>query len=169
MSDNPGDSELWRLIGGSREAVLATLGADGAPQLSNVLYVFDPDARIVRISTTAGRVKARNARRDPRAALHVAGDNFWAYAVAEGSVTLSDVAQDPGDAATAELLAVHSSFYGPQQADEFYAAMIADRRLVIRLHVQHVYGLIASGGRRPVGSADSEGSADSDVSGGSGV
>jgi hypothetical protein len=27
--------------------------------------------------------------------------------------------------------------------------MIAQRRLVVRLHVDHVYGLIAAGGRRP--------------------
>jgi PPOX class probable F420-dependent enzyme len=84
---------LWDLVFNQREAILATLKRDGRPQLSNVLYVVDPDSRTVRISTTSERAKARNLGRDPRAALHVSGDNFWSYAVAEGQATLSPVAR----------------------------------------------------------------------------
>jgi PPOX class probable F420-dependent enzyme len=135
------DDGLAGLIAGSRQGVLATIAADGRPQLSNVLYVWDAAERTARISTTADRAKARNVLRDPRAALHVSGDHFWQYAVGEGAVTVSEVAAEPGDEAGRELMAVHSAFYGAIDEDEFIAQMIAARRLVIRLHVGRVYGI----------------------------
>jgi PPOX class probable F420-dependent enzyme len=137
------DERLLSLVAGSttRQAVLATLAADGRPQLSNVLYVWDGAERTARISTTADRVKARNVRRDPRAALHVSGDHFWQYAVAEGAVTVSEVAAAPGDPAVRELLALHAVFYGALDEDTFAAQMITARRLVVRLHVSRIYGI----------------------------
>jgi len=146
----PTADELWALVAGSQQGTLATIKSDGAPQMSNVLYVPDSASRVIRISTTAGRAKSRNLARDPRAALHVAGDDFWNYAVAEGNVTLSDIASVPGDAATAELFAVHSAFHRELDRDTFHDEMIEHRRLVVRLHVTRVYGVIAPSGRRPV-------------------
>lgn len=138
----PLDDKLLGIITASRQGVLATVAADGRPQLSNVLYVWDAGERVARISTTADRVKARNLDRDPRAALHVTGRHFWQYAVAEGPVTLSAVAAEPGDEAGRELLAVHSVFYGTQDdEDGFCKKMIAARRLVVRLRVRRVYGV----------------------------
>ncbi len=32
-----------------------------------------------------------------------------------------------------------------------YREMIADRRLVVRLHIERVYGLVVTDGRRPIG------------------
>ncbi len=142
-------ADLWELILGGRQAILATIAADGRPQMTNVLYVIDPRTRVIRISTTADRVKARNLSRDPRAALHVGGDDFWAYAVAEGTTTLSAVASTPGDEAVQELRAVHTAFYGEQEQEAFSATMIANRRLVIRLEPDNVYGVIAPSARRP--------------------
>jgi PPOX class probable F420-dependent enzyme len=144
------ETELWDLIASGREGVLATIRRGGLPQLSNVLYLPWPGGRTVRISTTADRLKARVLARDPRAVLHVTGDSFWAYAVAEGHATLTPTAAAPGDKTCRELLEVHSAFYGPQDEGEFFAEMIARRRLVIRLDLEHVYGVIATGGRRPL-------------------
>jgi PPOX class probable F420-dependent enzyme len=141
MTEVSPDDKLLGLIEGSRQGVLATIAADGRPQLSNVLYVWDAVERIARISTTADRVKARNLRRDPRAALHVSGDHFWQYAVADGAVTLSGVAAEPGDEACRELLATHGAFYGDLNEDDFYPQMIAARRIIIRLHAGRVYGV----------------------------
>jgi PPOX class probable F420-dependent enzyme len=92
------ETELRELIASRREGVLGTIKRGGLPQLSNVLYLPEPGGRAVRISTTADRLKARVLARDPRAVLHVTGDNFWAYAVAEGHGTLTPAAADPGDA-----------------------------------------------------------------------
>jgi len=144
------ETDFWNLIAAGREAVLSTINRSGLPQLSNVLYLPATDGRTVRISTTADRLKARNLARDPRAVLHVAGDNFWAYAVAEGRATLTAPAAEPGDEACRELLEVHSAFYGPQEQDEFFTGMITRQRLVVRLALDHVYGVIAPGSPRPV-------------------
>jgi PPOX class probable F420-dependent enzyme len=144
------ETELWDLIASRREGVLGTVKRGCLPQLTNVLYLPEPGGRTVRISTTADRLKARVLARDPRAVLHVSGDNFWAYAVAEGHAALTPTAAEPDDEACRELLEVHSAFYGPQDKDAFFAEMIARRRLVIRLGLERVYGVIASAGRRPL-------------------
>ncbi|HUG38030.1 MAG TPA: pyridoxamine 5'-phosphate oxidase family protein, partial [Candidatus Limnocylindrales bacterium] len=44
-------------------ANLATLNADGSPQVTPVW--FDTDGRYFRINTARGRVKDRNLRRNP--------------------------------------------------------------------------------------------------------
>jgi PPOX class probable F420-dependent enzyme len=137
----PLDAKLLGIISGHRQGVLATIAADGRPQLSNVLYIWDDAEQVARMSTTADRVKARNLRRDPRAALHVSGDHFWQYAVADSAVALSEVATEPGDEAVRELAALHAVFYGELDLDDFAAKMIAARRLVVRLHVRRVYGI----------------------------
>jgi PPOX class probable F420-dependent enzyme len=143
-------TDLRALIAAGREGVLATINRSGVPQLTNVLYLPGPGGRTARISTTADRLKAANLARDPRAVLHVTGPSFWAYAVAEGSATLSPPAGEAGDEACRELLEVHSAFYGPQEQDAFFAEMIARQRLVIRLGLDRVYGVITSAGRRPL-------------------
>ena len=151
------EEDLWQLVMSERQGVLATVARDGRPQLSNVLYVLDAGTRVVRMSTTADRVKARNLTRDPRAALHVSGQDFWHYAVAEGDVRLSGVASVPGDDACRELLTVHAALYGEQDADAVYPDLIAARRLVVRLQVSHLYGVMTTAGVRPVPRADSSG------------
>jgi PPOX class probable F420-dependent enzyme len=132
---------LWEIVAGSRHGILATIGADGMPQLSNVYYVADLTHRVVRISTMTARTKGRNLLRDPRAALHVPGRDFFNFAVAEGDVTLA-VATDPGDPATDELYAVHAVFNGEEERPAFDHRVIADQRMIVRLTVTKVYGLV---------------------------
>jgi len=142
---------LWAIVAGSREGVLATIGADGLPHLSNVYYVPDGgdgcDGGIIRMSTTAGRAKGRNLLRDPRAVLHVRGADFFNFVVVEGDVDLA-VAGSPGDAATNELYAVDSTFNGASERPAFDHRMIEDRRMIVRLAVTKVYGLVHHGRRR---------------------
>lgn len=59
------EADLWGLVTAGQQGILATVARDGRPQLSNVLYVLDPDARVARMSTTADRVKARSLSRIP--------------------------------------------------------------------------------------------------------
>jgi hypothetical protein len=52
------------------------------------------------------------------------------------------VASDPGDAAVAELIEVYRDIAGEHPDwDDYRRAMVADRRLVIRLHVNRLYGM----------------------------
>ncbi len=136
------EQQLLDLIANNQQGILAAVTGAGYPHLTNVLYVWDPQERTARVSTTADRVKARILRRDPRAALHVAGSHFFAYAAAECDAERSEVASTPGDEACRELLQVHSAFYGEQDETVFFRQMIDAKRLVIRLKVRRLYGVV---------------------------
>jgi PPOX class probable F420-dependent enzyme len=136
------EDKLLEVVAGSREAVLATIRANGRPQLSNVLYTWDPQERTARISTTAARAKAKNLRREPRAALYVPGSHFWTYVVADADAELLGPTTTPGDEAGRELLKVHSAFYDGLEEEPFFREMVENERLVIRLRVSHLYGLV---------------------------
>jgi PPOX class probable F420-dependent enzyme len=121
--------------------VLATIKGDGRPQLSNVGYSYDPESRLIRVSVTADRAKTRNLQRDPRASLHVTSQDFWTWAVVEGTADLTPVAADPHDGTVEELVTYYRGVNGEHPDwDEYRQAMVADRRLVVRLSVEHAYG-----------------------------
>jgi len=131
---------LRKLVTDHKMGVLVTLKRDGRPQLSNIAYTFEDG--IARISVTADRAKTRNLLRDARASLHVTTPDFWRWAVAEGTAELSAITSEPGDAVGRELLAVHDSVQDTPHPDpdEFFAAMVKDRRQVVSLHVAKLYG-----------------------------
>ncbi|MFI9275931.1 PPOX class F420-dependent oxidoreductase [Kitasatospora sp. NPDC052896] len=141
MSGETEQVRLEELLSAARGGVLVTLKRDGRPQLSNVNHVFDPGTGLLRISSTDDRAKVRNLRRDPRASFHVSTGTMGAYAVAEGDADLSPVAAAPDDPTVDELVAVYRANAGehPDWA-EFRAAMVAERRVVIRIAVSRVYG-----------------------------
>jgi PPOX class probable F420-dependent enzyme len=136
------EQPLLDLIAARHEGVLAAVTRNGYPHLTNVLYIWDADERTARVSTTADRVKGRILTRDPRAALHVAGDHFWSYAVAECDAEVSAIATTAGDDACRELVRVHAAFYGQLDETAFFTQMIEARRLVVRLHVRRLYGVL---------------------------
>ena len=89
------DDALSDLLARHQFGTLATVKQSGHPHLTTMLYSWDPEARIVRLSTTADRVKVKHVQRDRRAALHVQGDDVWSFAVAEGAAETSDVTTTP--------------------------------------------------------------------------
>jgi PPOX class probable F420-dependent enzyme len=134
------DAFLASLAAGHR-GVLATIRRDARPQLSNVVHTFDPATRVIRISTTADRAKARNLKRDPRATYYVPGSDFWKFVVVDTTAELSPVAQTVDDAVVDKLVEVYRAISGEHSDwDEYRAAMVDEKRLVIRLHVVSVYG-----------------------------
>jgi PPOX class probable F420-dependent enzyme len=134
------DEELSLLLREQRFAVLASVKRDGHPHLSTVLHHWDPTERVVRISTTADRRKARQLRRNPHAALHVNGPGNWSFAVAEGEAEVSEVTTVPGDAIGRELLAMTPGFPDTAGETAFLEQVVADRRVVIRIRVSRLYG-----------------------------
>ncbi|MCX5206813.1 PPOX class F420-dependent oxidoreductase [Streptomyces sp. NBC_00237] len=124
-----------------QRGVLCALKADGRPQLSNVDFWYDDATRTVRLSTTEDRAKTHNLRRDPRVSLHVTTPDGGSYAVYEGTAELSAVAAHPDDKAVEELIDVFRAVQGEHPDwDEYRAAMVSDRRLVVRFRVDHAYG-----------------------------
>ncbi|MEV1169194.1 TIGR03618 family F420-dependent PPOX class oxidoreductase [Nonomuraea sp. NPDC049784] len=123
------EEELVKLLGEQQFGVLATVKRSGHPAMSTVLYRWDPAERVIRISTTADRLKARQVRNDPHVALHVSGPDVWSFAVAEGEAEVSGSAE--------ELLA----FAGDQADPAAYLERQAgEGRVVIRIKVSRLYG-----------------------------
>jgi PPOX class probable F420-dependent enzyme len=126
----------------TRNGVLVTTRGNGRPQLSNISYNVADDG-LIRISITAERAKYRNLLREPWAALHVTREDFWAYAVIEGDVTLSEVAAAPDDAAVEELIALYRAIVGEHEDwDDYRAAMVRDQRVVVRIAPTRAYGML---------------------------
>lgn len=127
----------------TQQSVLVATKRDGRPQLSNVLHGVGDDG-IIRISITTGRAKYHNLKRDPWAALHVNGPNFWSYAVIEGEVELSAPAAAPDDATVDELVDLYRSLAGEHDDwDDYRAAMVAEHRVVARLTPNRAYGTLS--------------------------
>ncbi|GAT85161.1 pyridoxine 5'-phosphate oxidase [Streptomyces sp. F-3] len=139
---DPAQDALLALLSEEHGGVLATLKRDGRPQLSNVTHAYCPDERVIRVSITDDRAKTRNLRRDPRASYHVTTPDRRAYTVVEGTADLSPVAQDPHDETVEELIRLYRDVVGAHPDwDDYRAAMVRDRRLVLRLRVERAYGI----------------------------
>jgi len=140
-SDRPSeDQRLKDILASTQIGVLATLKRDGRPQLSDVSHHFDPDRDRIRVSITEGRAKTANLRRDPRASLHVRGHS-GGYAVADGVAQLSQTAADPMDVTVEELVDLYRAINGEHPDwDEYREAMVSDRRIVLTILVENIYG-----------------------------
>ena len=127
-----------------KQGVLATIRANGRPQLSNIMYVPDEGDTFL-ISITDDRAKTANLRRDPRASLYVLGDNFYQYVVIEAAAELSPVAAEPNDATVEALIRYYEAGSGAHPDwDEYRAAMIADKRIALTLRPERAYGILPS-------------------------
>ena len=125
---------------GRAVGTLATIRANGRPQLSNILYVVGDGT--ITISVTDTRAKVVNLRRDPRASLYVVGDTVYQWVVIEALAELSPVAADPHDTTVDALVAYYQAGSGEHPNwEEYRAAMVADRRLVLTLRPERAYGM----------------------------
>ena len=137
------DPALLALFAELRGGSLITLKRDGRPQASVVIHVWDPDRRAVRISVTDDRAKTRNLRRDPRASYQVVSPDLTAWAVGEGFAELTPPAADPHDDTVEALVGLYRRLVGEHPDwPEYRAAMVADRRVVLTLPFERVYGAV---------------------------
>ena len=112
-------------------AVLATMRADGAPQLSPVTATAD-DAGLVLISTRETAVKARNLARNPRASLCVMNDGFFGeWIQVDGT---AEIIQLP--AALDLLVDYYRRIAGEHPDwDDYRSAMRRERRVMVRVTI----------------------------------
>jgi PPOX class probable F420-dependent enzyme len=113
----------------NHRAVLATIRADGRPQMSPVTCALDDEGRVL-ISTRETAVKTRNVRRNPFASLCVFTDRFygdWIQAEGEAEVISLPDAMD--------LLVEYYRLASGEHPDwsDYRAAMVRDRRVIIRV------------------------------------
>lgn len=126
------------------KGVIVSVKHDGRPQLSNIVFAVGDDD-VLRVSVTDGRAKTANLRRDPRVSLHVTSQDFWEWVVIEGTADLAPVTTEPGDATGQELAEVYRTVAGEHPDwDEYFAAMVEERRLVLRIRPERAYGQLRS-------------------------
>jgi PPOX class probable F420-dependent enzyme len=118
-------------IASQHHAVLATLKADGTPQLSPVTVGVDDDRRVV-ISTRQGAYKVRNVRRDPRVWLCALPDRFFGqWLQVEGTAEIIEL-----PAAMEGLVDYYRRISGEHPDwDDYRAAMERDQRVLLRITV----------------------------------
>ncbi len=116
----------------NHRAVLATTRSDGGVQLSVVLVDVDDDDKVV-ISTRETAMKTKNLRRSPRATVIAFTEGFFGeWVQVEGS---AEVVSLPG--AMEGLVAYYRRISGEHPDwDEYRAAMVRDRRVLIRMSVE---------------------------------
>lgn len=131
------------------DAILITIRADGRPQSSDITYHLDPGSVDTGsagfdISITDGRAKTANMRRDNRVVLHLTDRSSWSYLAFDGTVTLSDVATSPDDAVCDALVEYYEAVAGKPHPDwdEYRAAMVSEKRLMVRFTPTSVVGQI---------------------------
>lgn len=110
-------------------AVLATMRADGSPQMSPVLAVVDADGTVL-VSTRESALKVRNLRRDPRAWLCVLPDAFFGHWIqASGPCDIVGLPE------AMPLLEQYYRLAAGEHADwdEYRAAMVKERRVIVRM------------------------------------
>ncbi|NDZ97018.1 PPOX class F420-dependent oxidoreductase [Streptomyces sp. SID6673] len=139
MSDEQFDPRA--LIAESKLGILATIKSNGLPQLSPVTSVYDRDTDTIYVSMTEGRAKTANLRRDPRAAIEYTSADGYTWATAEGDVTLIGPGTDPNGPEVDALVDYYRQGAGehPDWA-EYRGVMVADRRVLMVLHVGRAYG-----------------------------
>lgn len=115
----------------NHRAVLATVRADGRPQLSPVTCGLDDAGRVI-ISTRETAVKTRNLRRNPLASLCVFTDAFFgSWVQVEGKAEIISL---PG--AMELLVGYYRQLSGEHPDwDDYRAAMVRDRRCLVRIEI----------------------------------
>ena len=115
-------------------AILATLRADGRPQLSPVLCAVDDQGRVL-ISTRETAVKTRNLRRDPFASLCAFSDGFFGeWVQAEGTAEVISLPD------AMDLLVDYYRMISGEHPDwgDYRATMVRDRRVIVRVTVSRM-------------------------------
>ncbi len=112
-------------------AVLATMRADGSPQMSPVLVALDDEGRVL-VSTRETALKVRNLRRDPRSWLCVLPDGFFGrWVQLEGHTEIVSL-----PAAMDGLVDYYRRVSGEHENwDDYCEAMRRERRVLLRVEL----------------------------------
>lgn len=114
-----------------RFAVLATINADGTPQLTTMWYLLEGDEIVM--NTKVGRVKERNMRRDPR--ISVCFEDGYNYITISGNVEMID---DP-QTAQADIARLATRYHGAEKARRQVETQFSkEQRVTLRLKCEHV-------------------------------
>ena len=127
----------------NHNAVCTTFRRNGAAQLSIVtsgLYGGGGAA----FTTTADRAKHRNLARDPRCTLLVSHADWRPFLVLEGNATVLSQDNTPAEELRVAFREVFRAASGKEHPnwDEYDRVMVEDRRVIVIVTPEHVYGTV---------------------------
>lgn len=127
-------------LAANHSAVFSTFRRNGAAQLSIVTSGLYGDG--VAFTTTANRAKHRNLTRDPRCTLLVSHDDWRPFLVLEGKATVLTQENTPAEELRAAFRDVFRAAAGKEHPnwDEYDRVMVEDRRVIVIVQAEHVYG-----------------------------
>jgi PPOX class probable F420-dependent enzyme len=129
------DSDIaTQVLATQHRAVLATMRANGTPQLTPVTAGMDEQGHVV-ISTRESAYKTRNIRRDPRVWLCVLPDSFFGrWIQIDGTAEIIHLPE-----AMDMLVDYYRRISGEHPDwDDYRAAMVRDQRVILRITISRV-------------------------------
>ncbi|MGA7173105.1 MAG: PPOX class F420-dependent oxidoreductase [Candidatus Dormiibacterota bacterium] len=129
------DAEAARqFVSRNHRAILATRRRDGSPQMSPVAVTVDPQGELT-VSSRETALKIRNLRRNPQYDLVVFTDNFFGPWISiRGKVEVVSLPE-----ALPLLVQYYRDVSGEHPDwDEYRAAMVTEKRVLLRLSVEEV-------------------------------
>ncbi len=131
--------EIIDFISKNDKAVLSTFRRNGAAQLS--IVVVGSYGGGAAFTTTEDRAKLVNLRRDPRCSLLVSQDSWWGFVVFEGRARIMAADNTDPEELRQAFRGVYRSISGEHPDwDEYDRAMVEDRRAVVIVEPERVYG-----------------------------
>jgi PPOX class probable F420-dependent enzyme len=129
-----------RFVDSNHNAVLTTFRGNGAAQMSIVTAGAFRGG--VAFTTTAGRAKLHNLKRDPRCSLMVAEDRWSRYVVFEGRAEIMSSDATDADELRLAFRDVYRAAADKEHPDweEYDRAMIDERRSAVLVLPDHMYG-----------------------------
>lgn len=131
MSTNQLSERARAFLTEPRFGVLATINADGSPQLTTMWYELQGDE--IMMNTLAGRLKDRNMRRDARVALCF--EEGYQYVTVTGTVRLVE------DQATAQADIAHLAhrYHPAEKAAQMVENQFSrQERVTLRMTIERV-------------------------------
>jgi PPOX class probable F420-dependent enzyme len=130
-------AEIEEFLAADRNAVLATNGANGIPQLTPVWYLYEDG--LLYVSAQADTVKVRNLRRDPAIALCIdGGRSDGRYVTVRGRAELIEPDQ-PGQEEMRRRI-IHKYHSSAEAADTYYASVRGSRAALIVVQPEKIVG-----------------------------
>ena len=126
----------------NHNAVCTTFRRNGAAQLSIVTSgLYGGGAAF---TTTADRAKHRNLARDPRCTLLVSHEDWRPFLVLEGNATVLSQDNTPAEELRVAFRDVFRAAAGKDHPnwDEYDRVMVEDRRVIVIVTPEHVYGTV---------------------------
>ena len=127
----------------THRGVLTTFRRNGAAQMS--IISCGPFRDGVAFTVTEDRAKLANVRKDPRCSLLVSRESWWGFAVLEGRAQVLSAGNTDAEELRLALRDVYRAASGQEHPnwDEYDQAMRDDRRSVIIVVPEHIYGTAA--------------------------